>query len=248
VELGTGAMIGVEALVRWHHPRRGVVAAAEFIHVAEETGLVVPLGEWVVEHAFADLARWRHSGALGADRHLEMNVNVSACQMREPGFLAMLVDALDRWDVPAESLILEIAETALLADDAQASADLAALRKLGVRIALDDFGTGYSSLDYIRLHTIDILKIDRSFVDGIESSARQAALVGAIVHLARELDLRVVAEGVETSSQRDTLLLSGCDLGQGHLFSLPVPADELVSWILAAPPHTTVPITTVPTP
>jgi len=235
VELCSGALVGVEALVRWHHPRRGLVPPADFIHVAEETGLVVPLGSWVLDCALADLAHWRQKSAPGTG--VTMSVNVSAIQVRAPGFLDELVGALARWDVPAESLVLEITETALLADDTRVAADLAALRKLGLRIAIDDFGTGYSSLDYLRQHTIDVLKIDRSFINGIDTSGRQAALVGAIVHLAQALDLRVVAEGVETSAQRDVLLRAGGGLGQGHLFSVPVPADEIVPWLLAdAPP------------
>ena len=196
VDLGTGVIVGVEALVRWRHPRRGIVAPGDFIHVAEETGLVVPLGSWVLDCALADLARWRRESAPGTS--VTMSVNVSARQVRARGFLDELVAALAQRDVPAESLILEITETALLADDERVSADLAALRELGLHIAIDDFGTGYSSLDYLRRHAIDVLKIDRSFINGIESSGRQAALVGAIVHLAQALDLDVVAEGVET--------------------------------------------------
>ena len=169
VELSSGAMVGVEALVRWRHPRRGLVAPADFIHVAEETGLVVPLGSWVLNCALADLARWRAESAPAMG--VTMSVNVSAHQVRDPGFLDTLVGALTRWDVPADSLVLEITETALLADDARVSADLAALRELGLRIAIDDFGTGYSSLDYLRRHAIDVLKIDRSFINGIETSA-----------------------------------------------------------------------------
>ena len=182
VDLGSGVIVGVEALVRWRHPRRGIVAPGDFIHVAEETGLVVPLGSWVLDCALADLARWRRESAPGTS--VTMSVNVSALQVRARGFLDELVAALAQRDVPAESLILEITETALLADDERASADLAALRELGLHIAIDDFGTGYSSLDYLRRHAIDVLKIDRSFINGIESSGRQAALVGAIVHLA----------------------------------------------------------------
>jgi diguanylate cyclase (GGDEF)-like protein/PAS domain S-box-containing protein len=234
VELRSGALVGVEALVRWHHPRRGLVSPADFIHIAEETGLIVPLGSWVLDCALADLAHWRQKSAPGTG--VTMNVNVSANQVRATGFLDTLVGALTRWDVPAESLVLEITETALLADDTRVSADLAALRELGLRIAIDDFGTGYSSLDYLRQHTIDVLKIDRSFITGIETSGRQAALVGAIVHLAQALDLRVVAEGVETFAQRDALLLAGAGLGQGYLFSVPVPADEIVPWLLADAP------------
>ena len=235
VDLRSGALAGVEALVRWCHPRRGLVAPADFIGVAEETGLVVPLGSWVLDRALADLSRWRQAGSPGTG--VTVNVNVSANQVRAPGFLDELVEALARWDVPAESLVLEITETALLADDARVTADLAALRALGLRIAIDDFGTGYSSLDYLRQHDIDVLKIDRSFIDGIDRSGRQAALVGAIVHLARALDLRVVAEGVETAAQRDALLLAGGALGQGHLFSVPVPADDIIPWLLAAAPR-----------
>jgi diguanylate cyclase (GGDEF)-like protein/PAS domain S-box-containing protein len=235
VDLRSGAMVGVEALVRWRHPRRGLVAPGDFIHVAEETGLVVPLGAWVLNQALADLVRWRTESAPGTG--VTMSVNVSAHQVRDPAFLEALVEALARWNVPAESLVLEITETALLADDAQVSADLAALRELGLRIAIDDFGTGYSSLDYLRRHAIDVLKIDRSFIDGIETSARQAALVGAIVQLSQALDLSVVAEGVETDVQRNALLLAGGRLGQGYLFSPAVPADEIVPWLLAAAPR-----------
>ena len=234
VELDSGAMVGVEALLRWQHPRRGAVPPAEFIPVAEETGLIVPLGSWVLERALADVDRWRTE--TGDGTCVNVNVNVSACQIRAPGFLDTVVEALARWDVPAGSLVLEITETALLTDDAQVAADLAALRRLGLRIAIDDFGTGYSSLDYIRLHAIDILKIERSFVRGLDKSGRQAALVGSIVHLARALDLRVVAEGVETAAQRDALVLAGCDLAQGHLFSVPVTADGIVPWLCVASP------------
>jgi predicted signal transduction protein with EAL and GGDEF domain len=182
VELCSGALVGVEALVRWRHPRRGLVPPGDFIHVAEETGLVVPLGSWVLDCALSDLARWRREGAPGTS--VMMSVNVSALQVRAPDFLNTLVDALARWEVPAESLVLEITETALLGEDDRVTADLSALRELGLHIAIDDFGTGYSSLDYLRRHAIDVLKIDRSFINGIESSGRQAALVGAIVHLA----------------------------------------------------------------
>jgi diguanylate cyclase (GGDEF)-like protein/PAS domain S-box-containing protein len=232
VALGRREMVGVEALVRWRHPRRGLVPPAEFVPVAEETGLILALGAWVLDRALADLAAWRREGASATQ--LTLSVNVSAYQIRAPGYYDTVVDALARSDVAATSLVLEITETALLGDDAHVSADLAALRDLGVRIAIDDFGTGYSSLDYLRLHSIDVLKVDRSFIDGIENSRRQAALIGAIVHLARALDVRVVAEGVETAAQRDSLLLAGCDLGQGYLFSEPVTADEVLCWLLAA--------------
>jgi diguanylate cyclase (GGDEF)-like protein/PAS domain S-box-containing protein len=240
VALGGRGMVGVEALIRWRHPRRGLVPPAEFIPVAEETGLIVALGTWVIERALADLASWRQES--GSATLLTLSVNVSAHQIRAPGFYDAVVGALARWDIAATSLVMEITETALLGDDAHVSADLAALRDLGLRIAIDDFGTGYSSLDYLRLHSIDVLKVDRSFINGIENSRRQAALIGAIVHLARALDVRVVAEGVETAAQRDSLLLAGCDLGQGYLFSAPVTADEVLCWLLAAGPEAARPV------
>jgi diguanylate cyclase (GGDEF)-like protein/PAS domain S-box-containing protein len=229
VQLGDGKVVGAEALARWQHPRRGAVAPGEFIRVAEETGLIVPLGEWIIERALADLSSWRQE--VGQRTPISMNINVSACQVRTSGFIDTIIDGLARWDVPASSLVLEITETALLTDDAQVAADLNALRKLGIRIAIDDFGTGYSSLDYVRRHTVDILKIDRSFIGGIDRSGRRAALIGSILHLARALELSVVAEGVETPAQRDTLLLSGCDLGQGYLFSVPLTADAITPWL-----------------
>ncbi len=233
VQLDGGAVVGMEALLRWDHPRRGVVPPSEFIHVAEETGLIVPLGAWVIERALADLSSWRDQS--GVQTRINMNINVSACQVRTSGFIDAVVEGLTRWGVPPSSLVLEITETALLTDEAQVAADLAALRELGVRIAIDDFGTGYSSLDYIRRHTVDVLKIDRSFIEGIDRSSRRAALIGSILHLARTLGLGVVAEGVETPAQRDTLLLSGCHLGQGYLFSAPLPVDAATLWLSEAP-------------
>ena len=236
VELRTGAMVGVEALVRWRHPRRGLFGAGRRSSMlAEETGLIVPLGL-----VGARLALWPTSpagarGAAGDGRdHEHQRVRPPARATRASS--TRWSEPSPDWDVPANSLVLEITETALLADDARVSADLAALRALGVRIAIDDFGTGYSSLDYLRRHAIDVLKIDRSFITGIETSGRQAALVGAIVHLARALDVRVVAEGVETPGQRDALLRAGGGLGQGYLFSAPVSANRIVPWLLARAP------------
>ena len=231
VELDRGRMVGVEALVRWRHPRRGLVPPGDFIPFAEESGLVVPLGAWVLDRALADHREWYRECGTGTP--ISVSVNVSACQVRSPGFVDGLAAALARWDVPPESLVLEITETSLLADDEQVSADLAALRELGVGIAIDDFGTGYSSLDYIRLHTVDVLKIDRSFIAGMERSGRQAALVGSIVHLAQALGLEIVAEGVETTAQRDALQRAGCQLGQGHLYSVAVPAEEITARLRA---------------
>jgi diguanylate cyclase (GGDEF)-like protein/PAS domain S-box-containing protein len=226
VDLTGYGTVGVEALVRWHSARRGTVLPSEFIPIAEETGLIVPLGTWVLDRALADLARWRARAATT----VPISVNISAHQVRTSRFVTDVTDALARWELPPSALVLEITETALLTDDAQVSANLAMLREHGVQIAIDDFGTGFASLDYVRLHAVDSLKIDRSFVHGIEGSRRQTALVATIVHLAEALDLPVVAEGVETPRQRDALLLAGCRLGQGHLFLAPVPADDILPW------------------
>jgi diguanylate cyclase (GGDEF)-like protein/PAS domain S-box-containing protein len=223
VDLGSGRTLGFEALARWNDPSGRPVPPTQFIPIAEQTGLILPLGAWVLDRALTDLARWNRR----PQRHrVRVNVNVSALQVRDPGFVAEVLDALTRRRAHPRNLVLEITETALLADDQQVSANLAALRQHGIRIALDDFGTGFASLEYLRLHAVDSLKIDRSFVDGMEGSPRQTALVRTIVQLAHALDLPVVAEGVETPAQRDALLLVGCRLAQGYLFSAPVTAEE----------------------
>jgi EAL domain-containing protein (putative c-di-GMP-specific phosphodiesterase class I) len=229
IDLKDSRVVAVEALIRWHHVRRGQVPPGELIAAAEESGLIVPLGDWVLDRALGDLARWqRDVPAL----LLTMNVNVSAREILALGFSARVIDALTRWRIPGNRLVVEVTETGLLTDDAQILADLEALRSRGVRIALDDFGTGYSSLDYVRRHAIDMLKIDRTFTDGIDRSHRQAALVQAIVDLAGSLGLSVVAEGVETRAQRDALLLAGCELGQGFLFSAALSADSIARCLL----------------
>jgi diguanylate cyclase (GGDEF)-like protein/PAS domain S-box-containing protein len=233
VDLLSGATRGLEALVRWHHPRRGTLPPGDFVRIAEETGLILPLGAWVLDRGLADVARWRR---LRPQLEVHVSINVSARQIRAPGFVGDVLAALRRWSVPADAIILEITETALLAEDVNVAGDLAVLREHGVRIALDDFGTGYSSLDYIRVHGVDILKIDRSFVAGMEDAGRQRVLVGAVVNLARTLGLAVIAEGIETPTQRDALVEAGCRLGQGYLYAGAISADAVVDWLPAAPP------------
>jgi diguanylate cyclase (GGDEF)-like protein/PAS domain S-box-containing protein len=229
VELDSGVTAGLEALVRWHHPRRGTLAPGEFVRVAEETGLILPLGSWVLDRALSDIAAWRRLSPTAPMLHV--GVNVSARQVRSPGFVGQVLDALARRGVPPGAVLLEITETALLADDVQVADDLADLRAHGVRIALDDFGTGYSSLDYLRVHPVDVVKIDRSFIDGMDRDPRQADLVAAMVELARAIGLEVIAEGVETAAQRAALVRAGCRLGQGFLYSAAIPADDVVDWL-----------------
>ncbi|HEX2356699.1 MAG TPA: EAL domain-containing protein [Micromonosporaceae bacterium] len=230
VGLVGGDTVGFEALVRWEHPTRGPLLPGEFIDVAEETGLIVPIGNHVLEHAVRAALDWqRHSPAAAAPY---VSINVSARQFRTAGF----VDAVRRQlltGVPEGHLMLEITESLLLREDEQIWADLAELRELGVRVAIDDFGTGYSSLSYLRQVPLDVVKIDRSFIDTISSSPQQRALVEGIVQLAHTLGLDVIAEGIESPAERAILVAIGCPYGQGHLFAEPLTPVEATGWLLA---------------
>ncbi|KUL35919.1 putative bifunctional diguanylate cyclase/phosphodiesterase [Actinoplanes awajinensis] len=233
VDLPTGAAVGFEALVRWHHPTRGVITPDQFIEVAEESGLIVPMGRWVLEEALRTVADWRRILAPAPAPY--MSVNVSVRQFREPGFVDQVRAALHHTGVPPESLMLEITETLLMKDDEQQVwADLGTLREMGIRIAIDDFGTGYSSLGYLRQRPIDVVKIDKTFIDDIVVSAQPLALVGGIISLARSLQMTIVAEGIEDVAHRDVLLQLGCPLGQGFLFSSPLGPTEVLAWMRAS--------------
>jgi diguanylate cyclase (GGDEF)-like protein len=229
VRLADGAPVSVEALVRWHHPRRGVVPPAAFIPLAEETGLIRPLGRWVVAAACEQLAAWE--AALPAAQVPAVAVNVSARQLDDPDLVADVARTLRTSGVTAERLTLEITETALARDPAAAIDVFAALKALGVRLAIDDFGTGYSSLGYLRDFPIDVLKIDKRFVDGVAAGGSDAALARTIIALAESLGLRTVAEGVEQDPQQAALHGLGCELGQGYLFARPMPAADLDVWL-----------------
>jgi diguanylate cyclase (GGDEF)-like protein/PAS domain S-box-containing protein len=229
VDLHTDEAVGFEALVRWHHPVRGVIAPDQFIEVAEESGLIVPMGRWVLDQALHAVAQWRRMVPLGSQPYV--SVNVSVRQFRESGFVEQVRSALEYVDVPAEALMLEITETLLAGDDERIWADLEVLRQMGVRIAIDDFGTGYSSLGYLRQRPIDVVKIDKKFIDDIVTDEQQHALVSGIVSLARSLNLVVVAEGIETIRHRETLARLGCPLGQGYFYSSPVEATEALTWL-----------------
>ncbi|MEU4217769.1 EAL domain-containing protein [Actinoplanes sp. NPDC026623] len=220
VDVRTQAVVGVESLVRWQHPERGLLSPAHFIELAEESGAVVPLGAWVLCEALRQFASWRAEDPDIALRYV--SVNVSARQFRQPGFVDQVRQAIDDAGARPEWLLLEITESLVLRDAEQVWADLRALRALGVRIAIDDFGTGYSSLSYLRQMPVDVLKIDKSFIDDILASKQQRALVDAIVTLAHNLDLTVVAEGIEKAAQHEMLELMGCPYGQGYLFSEPL--------------------------
>ncbi|MFI5909297.1 putative bifunctional diguanylate cyclase/phosphodiesterase [Dactylosporangium sp. NPDC051541] len=228
VDLATGRPHGFEALVRWQHPALGLVPPLEFIEIAEECGLIVPLGDWVLHHAIAAAVGFRTLYPADAPT---MSVNVSVRQFRSPGFVQRVLTELTQAALPCGALTLEITESLLLGDDEHIHADLAALRDAGVRVSIDDFGTGYSSLSYLHRVAVDALKLDKSFVDTIGTSRRQYDLVRGIVQLARTLDLEVVAEGIETDAHRQRLADLHCGYGQGYLFTRPLPYDQAVAWL-----------------
>ncbi|GAA4260261.1 putative bifunctional diguanylate cyclase/phosphodiesterase [Dactylosporangium darangshiense] len=219
---------GFEALVRWNHPTRGMVPPEEFISVAEESGLIVPLGAWVLSSAITAAAQWRI--AYPAEE-VYVSVNVSARQFRSPDFAQWVLAEIDRMGLPPGALLLEMTESLLLHDDGEVAAELLALRQAGVRIAIDDFGTGFSSLSYLRRLPVDVLKLDKSFIDTVVSSSEQHAVVNMIVQLARLLKLQVVAEGIETTAERELLVAMGCDHGQGYLYSRPLSYGDASQWL-----------------
>jgi diguanylate cyclase (GGDEF)-like protein len=218
-----GKVSGFEALVRWQHPERGMISPIDFIPLAEETGLVVPLGAWVLEKAAEQVAAWHDM----IDAELTLSVNLSSRQLADPELPAVVRRILAETGLPAGKLCLELTETALIEDPQSAERCLTELRALGVRIGVDDFGTGYSSLIYVRRFPVQVLKLDRLFVAGLGESAEDETIAGSVIHLAHELGLEAVAEGVETLDQLHTLDSLGCDLAQGFYWSKPRPANEI---------------------
>ena len=215
VRVSDETVVGVEALIRWHHPQRGLVAPADFIPLAEETGLIVPIGRWVIEAACRQLGEWVRRRGCDAPS-LYMSINLSPHQLKDPDLVNDVAGALLRTGVTAESVCFEVTETALIDDVEGAYEVLQRLRTLGVRIALDDFGTGYSSLSHLHTLPVDILKLDRSFIARLNPEERGRAVVAGMVDLAHALDLTVVAEGVETEAQMIDLRELHCDVVQGH--------------------------------
>ncbi len=231
IDLRTGHARGVEALVRWQHPSRGLLPPSEFITMAEESGLVRPLGAWVLGETLKQADNWRREGAAGGG--LEFAVNLSARQLNDPELVPMVEAALRLRSIDPALLLLEITETALMADPAAALGALTALKDLGVGLAVDDFGTGYSSLTYLKKFPIDELKIDRSFINGLGTDSGDSAIVGSCIDLAHAVGIRAVAEGVETFDQVEALQAMGCDLAQGYYFARPLPAPLLREWLEA---------------
>jgi diguanylate cyclase (GGDEF)-like protein len=238
VDLRSGQIVAAEALSRWQHPTRGLLPPGEFIGLAEESGHIVELGRWAVESALGRVREWDEAGILSPG--FEISVNLSGVQLEHPQLVKHIADALTRTGVPPERLVLEITETALMSDTELNIRKLNALKEIGVKLAVDDFGTGYSSLQYLRQFPIDMLKIAKSFVDGLSlgvddvaSGAEGGALVRAIIDLAETFGVRVIAEGVEEQQQRRRLIEMGCYLAQGFLFSRPVEAADATSQLSA---------------
>jgi diguanylate cyclase (GGDEF)-like protein len=223
----------VEALVRWQHPQRGLLSPAIFIAVAEETNLIVPLGAQVLRQACAQVAHWRST--LPAARELALSVNVSARQIAQPAFVSEVARALSETGMPAHALCLEITEGILLQDSSATAETIARLRERGIRIALDDFGTGFSSLSYLRRFSLDVLKIDRSFVADLHQCIENRVIVAAIITMAHALGFDVTAEGVETPEQLQTLRELGCSNVQGYLLARPMPADDIEALLINLP-------------
>jgi diguanylate cyclase (GGDEF)-like protein/PAS domain S-box-containing protein len=224
VDLVSGQVAGFESLVRWRHPRWGMMQPAQFIELAEETGHIVPLGSWVLREATTVVAQWVRR--LARPEPLYVSVNVSARQFRDPGFVDGVRRVLAESGLAPSSLMLELTESVLLRRDERIHYYLNELKAIGVRLAMDDFGTGYSSLSYLRELPFDVLKIDKSFIDGISTSEQGFALVEGINKIAETLHLTVIAEGIEAELQRDLLVSMGCQFGQGYLLAMPVEADH----------------------
>jgi len=214
IDLTSGRVIGAEALLRWRDPLRGEISPAEFIPVAEESGFINAIGEWVLQQAVEQAAAW-----LGRGTPIQIAVNVSALQFQQAHFVDTVAHALRASGLPPALLELELTESVLLRDADEALARMQALAALGVCMSIDDFGTGYSSLGYLKRFPIQRLKIDRSFVKGLPGDASDAGIVNAIIQMGRALRLQVIAEGVETDAQRDFLARVGCDEFQGYLFA-----------------------------
>jgi EAL domain-containing protein (putative c-di-GMP-specific phosphodiesterase class I) len=226
IELATGRVAGLEALMRWHHPTRGLVYPADFIPIAEHTGLIVPATIALLETCLPECASWR---ALGLD--VSVAVNLSARSLSDPRLPDRVAGLLDAAGLPPTALVLEITESMIMADPTRAAVVLDRLRAMGVAISIDDFGTGYSSLAHLRRLPVDEVKIDKSFVLGMASDRSDAIIVRSTIDLARNLGLRVVAEGVEDDEIRDRLTALGCHLAQGYGISHPLPPAAAEAWL-----------------
>jgi len=228
ISLQTGHIESFEALIRWQHPEQGLISPAEFIPIAEDTGLILPIGHWVLRQACQQFAHWRNT--MGPNAPRSISVNLSRHQLALPDLPETITAILHQTNMAPECLHLEVTESAVMKDPAAAAKMLLAIKALGVKLDMDDFGTGYSSLACLHEFPIDVLKIDRSFIANIDRGRDFTALVHAVTQLARNLNIKVVAEGIETPEQAMMLQSLECDLGQGYLFSKPLPAHLVPSF------------------
>jgi EAL domain-containing protein (putative c-di-GMP-specific phosphodiesterase class I) len=229
MSVATGRLAGFEALVRWQHPERGLVPPSDFIPIAEETGLIVPLGAWILEEACQQMHDWHTEHP--ANRALTMNVNLSSKQLLQAGLVQEVKEILKKTQLPARNLKLEITESVVMENAELAATMLKQLFDLGLHLCIDDFGTGYSSLSYLHRFPVDTLKIDRSFVNRIEEKDENVEIVRTIATLARNLGMEVVAEGVESEDQLACLKALNCEYAQGYLFSKPLTAEDAARFI-----------------
>lgn len=227
VDFNTGKLKGVEALVRWRHPQKGIISPEKFIRVAELTGLIVPLGKWVMRTACAQAAAWSNDPVLSK---IEVAVNVSALQLKSGTLVEDILQVLEETGLAPERLVVELTESAFVQDDGQNASIMHKLKEAGIKLAIDDFGTGYSCLSYLRDIPGDYLKVDRSFVMELPGNNKAEAVIQAIVSLGKSLDYRIIAEGVETQAQAKFVKAIGGDIVQGFLFSRPLEADALQHW------------------
>ncbi|MGL4827817.1 MAG: putative bifunctional diguanylate cyclase/phosphodiesterase, partial [Vibrio sp.] len=224
VEICTGRIVGVEALVRWQHPELGMINPGDFIAIAEKTQQIIPLGRWVINEACRQLSEWHHSYP-----HLSVSVNVSNVQFLHDNIYHVISNALQTYPLPPRRLQLEITETTLMRYPHSVIQTCQQLRELGVQIALDDFGVAYSSLNYLKQLPIDVIKIDRSFVDSCNDDDIGKMIVRTIIQLGHNLGKKVTAEGVDSEEKLEILMQEGCDKYQGFLFSRPLPPNELIT-------------------
>jgi len=233
VDLPSGRITEVEALVRWRHPQRGLLFPADFVGLSEETGLIVPLGRWVLHEACRQTRQWQ---LASPGTPLAISVNISARQLQQPGLVEEIAAVLRDTRLDPSTLRLEITETVVMHDAPATLAKLEALKAIGVQLAIDDFGTGYSSLGYLKRFPVDTLKIDRSFVKGIGGNVEDSAIVRAVITVAKSLNLSVTAEGIETAEQLEHLRALGCDHGQGYYFAKPMASDRVPALLMATAP------------
>ncbi|MCG8435590.1 MAG: EAL domain-containing protein [Gammaproteobacteria bacterium] len=227
IRVSDKSIIGAEALLRWQNDRLGFVPPDQFISIAEETGMILPIGEWVLRAACKQFMRWRKTGILLQ----QLAVNVSLKQVKQPGFSETVSAILLDTGMPPKNLELEITESLLADDTSQVSATLSTLRDMGVKIAIDDFGAGYSSFAYLALFPINILKIDKSFMDKIATNSNSTAIVKGIIAMAHALNLKTTAEGIETDIQLQFINHLDCEYAQGYLISKPLPAEEFEEFL-----------------